>query len=84
MALIRYRWLIGVGAVTLAVLVTLPFMQPYIERLTEGLAGEDLATQMRFGEYQDSFKLIGRYPLNGVGFSGAPDAIFISVSAART
>ncbi|MFK7802107.1 MAG: O-antigen ligase family protein [Anaerolineae bacterium] len=45
----------------------------YTERLSEGFQGEDLATQMRFGEYQDAISLIQRYPLFGVGFAGSPD-----------
>lgn len=45
----------------------------YTERLSEGFQGEDLATQMRFGEYQDALSLIQRYPLFGVGFAGSPD-----------
>jgi hypothetical protein len=37
---------------------------------------------MRFGEYKDAFTLIGRYPLLGVGFSGAPDIdIYLGVSS---
>ena len=35
--------------------------------------GQDLATQMRFGEYRDAWSLILRYPLFGVGFAGSPD-----------
>ena len=46
-----------------------------------GFAGEDLATQMRFGEYKDALILIGRYPLFGVGFTGTPDIdIYLGVS----
>ncbi len=82
MAILRYRWLIVVGVVSLALLLTLPFMQPYVERLLDGLGGEDLATQMRFGEFKDSLTLIGRYPLLGVGFAGAPDRdIYLGVSS---
>jgi O-antigen ligase len=37
---------------------------------------------MRFGEYQDALILISRYPLLGVGFSGAPDIdLYIGVSS---
>jgi polysaccharide biosynthesis protein PslJ len=38
-----------------------------------GMQGEDLATQMRFGEYRDALTLISRYPWFGVGFAGTPD-----------
>jgi O-antigen ligase len=34
---------------------------------------EDLATQMRMGEYKDALILIRRYPVLGVGFAGSPD-----------
>ena len=34
---------------------------------------EDLATQMRMGEYKDALILIGRYPWLGVGFASSPD-----------
>lgn len=42
-------------------------------RLLQSFQGADLATQMRLGEYGDSFTLIQRYPLVGIGFSGSPD-----------
>lgn len=45
----------------------------YTERLTDAFEGEDLATQMRIGEYRDGVRLIQRYPLFGVGFAGSPD-----------
>ncbi|MBX3066906.1 MAG: O-antigen ligase family protein [Anaerolineae bacterium] len=80
-ALMRYRWLLVVGAIGVALLFLTPFMQSYVDRLLEGFAGEDLATQMRFGEYKDAFILIGRYPLIGVGFAGSPDRdIYLGVS----
>ncbi|MCS6870943.1 MAG: O-antigen ligase family protein [Anaerolineae bacterium] len=82
MAVLRYRWLLIIGAVSLAVLLSLPFMQRYVERFIDGLQGQDLATQMRFGEYKDSLTLIGRYPLIGVGFAGTPDRdIYLGVSS---
>jgi polysaccharide biosynthesis protein PslJ len=71
--LARYRrlipYLIGLGLLFLL----LPFAQSYIARFIEGIQGQDLATQMRFGEYRDAVALIGRYPLFGVGFAGSPD-----------
>jgi polysaccharide biosynthesis protein PslJ len=49
----------------------------------QGVQGQDLATQMRFGEYKDAFILIGRYPVLGVGFLGAPEIdIYLGVSSA--
>jgi hypothetical protein len=66
-----------------AILVAvLPQTQLYVERFIEGVQGEDLATQMRFGEYKDTFELISRYPLTGVGFSGTPDIdLYLGVSS---
>ena len=82
MALLRYRWLLAIGALSLALLLSLPFMARYVERFLDGLQGEDLATQMRFGEFKDSLTLIGRYPLLGVGFAGTPDRdIYLGVSS---
>nr|MBP6804200.1 polymerase [Chloroflexota bacterium] len=46
-----------------------------------GIQGQDLATQMRFGEYKDALILIQRYPLFGVGFAGTPDIdIYLGVA----
>jgi O-antigen ligase len=81
-AFLRYRWLLVAGTVAALVLFSLPFMQGALDRLVEGLTGQDLATQMRFGEYKDAFTLIGRYPLIGVGFTGTPDRdIYLGVSS---
>ena len=70
-ATLRYRklWLL-----LLVALVLILFLAPgHVAHLLEGFRGEDLATQMRFGEYKDAFILIGRYPWLGVGFGGSPD-----------
>jgi len=81
-AIERYRWLLAIGALSLALLLSLPFMGRYVERFLDGLQGEDLATQMRLGEFKDSLTLIGRYPLLGVGFAGTPDRdIYLGVSS---
>lgn len=78
---LRYRkllLLIGLGAI---LLLLLPQTQVYATRFLEGIRGEDLATQMRFGEYKDALTLIGRYPLLGAGFSGTPDIdLYLGVS----
>ena len=59
----------------------LPQTQEYVARLIAGFAGQDLATQMRFGEYKDALILIRRYPLFGVGFTGVPDIdLYLGVS----
>jgi O-antigen ligase len=70
---LRYRRLIPFMLVIGLLFLLLPVTQDYVGRFLEGFQGEDLATQMRFGEYRDAFALIGRYPLFGVGFAGSPD-----------
>ena len=80
-ALLKYRRLLPVGAVLGLSFFLLPQTQDYVVRVIEGFTGEDLATQMRLGEYKDAFILIDRYPLFGVGFSGVPDIdIYLGVS----
>lgn len=81
LAVLKYRKLIPLGLVGALLLLLLPVTQEYVARLIEGFAGQDLATQMRFGEYKDALVLIERYPLFGVGFTGAPDLdIYLGVS----
>lgn len=72
-AAIRYRRLIPYMLFLAVLFLLLPITQEYVARFAAGLQGEDLATQMRFGEYRDALTLIGRYPLFGVGFAGSPD-----------
>jgi O-antigen ligase len=80
--LLRYRKLVWLLLVLGALVLLLPQTQIYVERFIEGIRGEDLATQMRFGEYKDAFNLIGRYPLTGVGFFGTPDIdVYVGVSS---
>lgn len=73
LGLLRYRRALGVAVLILALVLLLPPAQVYVNHFVEGLRGQDLATQMRFGEYRDSLTLIGRYPWFGVGFAGSPD-----------
>ncbi len=81
LALLKYRKLIPLGILGLLLLLILPQTQEYVARFYEGLMGQDLATQMRFGEYKDALILINRYPLFGVGFTGVPDIdIYLGVS----
>lgn len=81
LALLKYRKLIPLGIVGLLLLFVLPQTQEYVARLLEGLAGQDQATLMRFGEYKDALILISRYPVFGVGFTGVPDIdIYLGVS----
>jgi len=82
MGLLRHRKLFLYMLAGAALLPALPQTQLYVSRFIEGVQGQDLATQMRFGEYQDALILISRYPLLGVGFSGAPDIdLYIGVSS---
>jgi O-antigen ligase len=79
--ILRYRRLLLLIALAAILLLLLPQTQVYATRFFEGIRGEDLATQMRFGEYKDAFILISRYPLLGVGFSGTPDIdLYLGVS----
>jgi hypothetical protein len=71
--LARYRRLIPYMVVVGLLLLLLPIAQDYLLRFVEGIEGQDLATQMRFGEYRDALSLIARYPIFGVGFAGSPD-----------
>ncbi len=81
-ALARYRRLLPWLAVAALLLLFLPITQVYIARFVEGFQGTDLATQMRFGEYKDALILIGRYPIFGVGFAGAPDVdVYLAVAS---
>jgi O-antigen ligase len=72
-ALARYRRLIPYIVVIGLLFLLLPVAQEYIGRFIEGIQGQDLATQMRYGEYKDALILVQRYPLFGVGFAGTPD-----------
>lgn len=81
-AALRYRRALAILAVIALTLFILPWSQAYIARFMSGFQGEDLATQMRFGEYTDALTLVSRYPLFGVGFTGAPDIdIYLGVSS---
>ena len=82
-ALARYRRMLWILAALAGVILFLPVTQEYVGHFVEGLQGQDLATQMRFGEYKDALILIQRYPLFGVGFAGAPEIdIYLGVSSA--
>ena len=80
-AALRYRRLWPVLVVALVLMLLLPQTQDLVTHFVAGLRFEDLATQMRIGEYKDALILIGRYPWLGVGFSGSPDIdTYIGVS----
>jgi O-antigen ligase len=79
--ILRYRKLFLLIALAGILFLVLPQTQVHVIRFIEGIRGEDLATQMRFGEYKDALILISRYPLLGVGFSGTPDIdLYLGVS----
>ncbi|MBI3764308.1 MAG: O-antigen ligase family protein [Chloroflexi bacterium] len=79
----RYRRLLWLALAAALVVALLPATEDYVGHFLEGVRGQDLATQMRFGEYKDALILIGRYPLIGVGFAGAPDLdIYLGVANA--
>jgi polysaccharide biosynthesis protein PslJ len=69
----RYRKLLLIMLIGGSLLLFLPQTQGYIERFIQAFTAADLATQMRIGEYTDSLRLISRYPIFGVGFTGTPD-----------
>jgi len=79
LGVVRYRKLLVIIAVALALVLILPQTQSYVTHFFDGLqvlndsAASDLSTQMRVGEYSDALILIQRYPILGVGFTGAPD-----------
>ncbi|NLE45622.1 MAG: O-antigen ligase family protein [Chloroflexi bacterium] len=81
-SVLRYRKLLPWMAL-LGILVLLsPWSQGLIDHFIEGFLRQDLSTQMRMGEYKDTLILIQRYPLLGVGFSGAPDIdIYVAVAS---
>lgn len=81
-AVLRYRRLLLWMAVAGAIFVVLPQTQAYVNHFIAGAKGQDLATQMRFGEYSDALRLIGRHPWFGVGFAGVPEIdIYLGVSS---
>jgi len=81
LALVRYRRLLPLLLLGGLLLLLLPATQDYVAHFIEGLQAQDLATQMRLGEYRDALTLIGRYPIFGVGFASAPDIdLYLGVS----
>lgn len=81
-AVARYRRLMPYMGIIALLILFLPITQDYVARFVEGIQGNDLATQMRFGEYTDALTLIGRNPIFGVGFAGSPDIdIYLGVAS---
>jgi len=73
LGVLRHRRMLWVSLAVVAVMLVLPPSQIYVRHLVEGLLGQDLATQMRLGEYKDALILISRHPWFGVGFAGTPE-----------
>ena len=81
-ALLRYRRLLVWMLVAVALILVLPWTQDYVASFFAGVRGQDLSTQMRFGEYKDAFILISRHPWLGVGYGATPDIdLYIGVSS---
>jgi O-antigen ligase len=82
LGVVRYPRLLVLGALTVAVVLLLPQTRDLVGHFVDGFLGNDLATQMRFGEYKDALRLIERYPVLGVGFTGSPDVdLYVGVSS---
>jgi polysaccharide biosynthesis protein PslJ len=82
MGVLRYRRLLLIGGLVIGAALLLPQTRELVSHFVDGFLGQDLATQMRFGEYKDALRLIERYPLLGVGFTGSPDIdLYVGVSS---
>ncbi len=82
LAAVKYRRLLPVLIVAALLVLLLPQTREYVVHFVEGVQFQDLASQMRLGEYKDAFILISRYPWIGVGFIGTPDIdIYLGVSS---
>ncbi len=68
-----YRKFLPLLIAGFVVLLLLPQTQDYLSRFVEAFTASDISTQMRVGEYTDAFRLISRYPVTGVGFTGTPE-----------
>jgi O-antigen ligase len=71
-AFLRYRRYIPYLLLGGLLFLLLPQTQSYLDRIMQAFQGEDLATQMRLGEWGDSLELIQKYPVFGIGFTGTP------------
>lgn len=80
-ALARYRRFIPLMVLAGVLLLLLPQTQGYLARFIDAFTAGDLATQMRIGETTDALRLISRYPIFGVGFTGTPSIdVYTSVA----
>jgi len=82
LAVVKYRRLLPMLIIAGLLVLLLPQTREYVVHFVEGVQFQDLASQMRLGEYKDAFILISRYPWIGVGFVGTPDIdIYLGVSS---
>ncbi|MGA9349063.1 MAG: O-antigen ligase family protein [Anaerolineae bacterium] len=82
LGVVKYRRLLPVLTIAGLLILLLPQTQEYVVHFIQGVRIQDLASQMRLGEYKDAFILISRYPWIGVGFIGTPDIdIYLGVSS---
>lgn len=72
MVFARYRRYLPLLLAVAPLLLLLRQARVFVDRFVQAFTGADLATQMRLGEYTDSLRLISRYPVFGVGFTGTP------------
>jgi polysaccharide biosynthesis protein PslJ len=71
-ALLRYRWMVPIGASAVGGVIVFGFGMAFVERLWLGFTLQDPATVLRLREYQNAIEIIRQYPLFGVGFGDAP------------
>lgn len=77
----RYRRLLIVGVILLALFLQVPVSHRFSRQLISGLQAKDQAAAMRLGEAHDALRLIETYPALGVGFGGSPDLnLYVGVS----
>jgi hypothetical protein len=82
LGVVKYRRLLPVLIMAGLLILLMPQTREYVVHFLEGVHFQDLASQMRLGEYKDAFTLISRYPWIGVGFVGTPDIdIYLGVSS---
>ena len=63
---VRHRRLLPYMLAAAILLLLLPVAQEYVNRFAAGFQGQDLATQMRFGEYKDALTLFGDTHFSGL------------------
>ena len=62
LGILRYPRILWIGLILALLILVLPVGRDYIQHFAEGVQGQDLATQMRFGEYKDALILICAIP----------------------